>query len=216
MSLKNYLKVISDKKIFILVTVIICGVLAFVISSVKPQSYDSGLLLTVHRENREETKDFQYDNYYSIQASEYLSNTAVSLIESPEFVSKVYNRAGLADELDDVFAAAKKIKPKQISSHLIKVKLNDKDEEKAKKLSIALGEVLKDDISKIEISAAGKGSFTIAAEEPIVTLKKYNPWLVGLIGMIGGLFIGIALAFLGEYFRREEGEEKKPKDAVQK
>lgn len=203
------MKVIGDKKVFILVTALLCGVLAFIISSVKPTSYDSSLLLTVHRENREDTKDFQYDNYYSIQASEYLSNTAVSLIESPEFVNKVYDRAGLADELDDVYAAAKKIKPKQISSHLIKVKVNDKDEEKAKKLTVALGEVLNDDVSKIEVSSKGKGSFTVVAEEPIVTLKKYNPWLVGLIGIIGGLFIGTALAFLGEYYRKEERPEKK-------
>lgn len=204
MNLKDYLKVIREKILFILIIAILCGSLSLILGFVQKESFDASILMTIHRAEREKSEDFQYDNYYSIQAAEYLSNTITGWVETPEVVTLTYKKAGLEDKMSDAYREAKKIKPKQLSSHLINVRLNNEDRENTEKLAKALIEVTQEKVNKIEVDAEGNSSFSLQAEEPIVTLKKYNPYLVGVFGLLGGIFIGIGLAFLREYLKEEE------------
>jgi capsular polysaccharide biosynthesis protein len=204
MDLKNYLEITKKRKIFIISFGVICGILSLIFSLAMPKSYDAVTLLSIHRVNREKTADFQYDNYYAIQAAEYLGNTVVSWLETPETISEIYKKAGRSDQVGDVYAAARKIKPKQISSHLVKVKLNDSDRGRAEGLSRAIGDVLQSKISEIEVTSENKNSFTVDSTKPIVTQKIYSPPLVGLIGFLGGIIVGIGFSFCLEYLKKEE------------
>lgn len=203
MNLKSYLKVISEKKLFIVAIALFCGILAFILAFFNPKSYDAFILMTVHRAEREKTSDFQYDNYYAIQAAEYIGNTVTGWLETPEVVTAIYKKAELENDLGNVFQEVKKIKPKQLSSHLIRVKLNNKEQDKADKLAKALIQVTKEKMSKLEVDFSGKSSFSIEAEEPVIVLKKYDPYLVAVFGLLGGIFMGIGLAFLREYLKTE-------------
>lgn len=204
MRIKDYLSVIRKYKILILVTAFLCGIFALILSLIYPQSYDVQVLLAIHRVNREQTADFQYDNYYSIQAAEHLSNTVVSWLETPGIVLEIFKKADLESEIKDINVEVKKIRPKQISSHLVRVKLNHKNQEKAKKLASALVSVIDDRVQSIEQTADAKNSFEVKAEEPIIILRKYDPPLATLFGFIGGLFLGIGFAFFYEYLKSEK------------
>jgi capsular polysaccharide biosynthesis protein len=204
MNLKNYFEVIKRRKVFIVSFGAICGILSLIFSLTTPKSYEAVILLSVHRVNREKTADFQYDNYYAIQAAEYVGNTIVSLLEMPETILEIYKKAGWQDEMGDVYAAARKIKPKQISSHLVKVKLNDKNKEKVERLSGALADVIRNKISSIEVTPENKNSFTVESTEPIITQKTYSPPIVTLIGFLGGIMIGMGFSFCLEYLKEEK------------
>lgn len=204
MNLKDYFQVVREKIIFIIIVAVLCGVLSLILGFLQKDSFDASILMTVHRAEREKSEDFQYDNYYSIQAAEYLVNTVTGWVETPEAITLVYKKAGLESEMGDAYQEAKKVKPKQLSSHLINVRLNNKDRENTEKLASALVEVTKDKVEKIEVDAEGNSSFSVQADEPIITLKKYNPYLVGIFGFLGGIFIALGLAFLREYLKEEE------------
>lgn len=204
MNLKNYLEVIKKRKFFIIFFGIVCGIFGLIFSLVTPKSYDALILLSIHRVNREKTADFQYDNYYAIQAAEYVGNTVVSWLEMPEIILEIYEKAGQINQLGNVYAAARKIRPKQISSHLVRVKLNDKDKEKVSSLSRALVDVIRDRISKIEVTPEGQSSFSIDSAEPVITERTYDPFLVTLVGFIGGGLLGIGFSFCLEYLKEEK------------
>ncbi len=204
MNLKDYLKVIREKIIFITIIAVLCGAVSLILGLLQKDSFDSSILMTIHRVEREKSEDFQYDNYYSIQAAEYLSNTITGWIETQEAITLVYKSAGLENEMGDAYREAKRIKTKQLSSHLINIKLNNGDKNRVEKLSKSLIDVIKKKVETLEVDSDGKSSFSVESEEPIITLKKYNPYLVGVFGLLGGVFIGMGLAFLKEYLKEEE------------
>jgi len=204
MNLKDYLKVVREKIIFIIIIALLCGALSLALGLLQKESYDASILMTIHRTEREKSENFQYDNYYSIQAAEYLSNTITGWIETPEAITLVYKSAGLENEMGDAYREAKRIKTKQLSSHLINIKLNNGDKNRVEKLSKSLIDVIKKKVETLEVDSDGKSSFSVESEEPIITLKKYNPYLVGVFGLLGGVFIGMGLAFLKEYLKEEE------------
>ena len=204
MNLKDYFKVLREKVIFIIIIAVLCGALSLILGLVQKDSFDASILMTIHRAEREKSEDFQYDNYYSIQSAEYLANTVTGWVETPEAVTLVYKEAGIEDEMGDAYREAKSVKTKQLSSHLISVRLNNEDRNRVEKLSKSLIDVTNKKVETLEVDSDGNSSFSIESEEPIVTLKKYNPYLVGVFGLLGGVFIGMGLAFLREYLKEEE------------
>lgn len=202
--MKNYFRIISSHKKLILLIIILCGILSFIAAKVIPTTYTASTLLLVHRTNKIETKDFQYDNYYSIQATEAVGNTVASLLQSPELILEIYKKAKLENTIKNISSDVKKFRPKQISSHLIRLRVTTQNSQDSEKLIKAGVEVLQNRISQLETNYDKKGSFEISAENPIVFANKYSPLTVTILGLICGLFLGIALAFLFEYFREEE------------
>jgi capsular polysaccharide biosynthesis protein len=198
--MKNYFEIITSRKKLILVVIILCGILSFVFAKVYPTTYTVSILLSVQRVNKEATSDFQYDNYYGIQAAEFVGNTIVSLLQSPEAGLEIYKKANL-DKNIDIFREIKKFRPKQLSSHLVKLKITDKDSKNAKNLAIAAGEVVNTKVKQLEVSSNKQNSFEIEISEPLVLTNKYNPYFVTILGLICGLFLGAGVAFLFEYFK---------------
>ena len=56
-------------------------------------------------------------------------------------------------------------------------------------------------LPEVELTGNDSNSFEIMASNPIITEKNYDPVLVTIIGLICGLFIGLGLAFIFEYFK---------------
>ena len=200
---KNYVEVVKKHKFTVVVVIILCGLFSLVYSFVKPQSFSSNISMSFYRVNREVTSDYQYDNYYTGKAVEILTNTVLGWLETSNIIQEVYDEAGVVS--DDIYKDTKKFKPKQISAHQIEVRVVNKNKGDLDKLSAAVVSVMDERVKKLEITSDNKNSFDVVAEEPIIVEIKYNPLMLLLIGLAAGLFLGIGVAFLWEYFR-EEGQ----------
>lgn len=207
MKMKNYLQIIVSHKKLILLVAVLCAIFSFIFVKVYPTTYTASTLLSIYRVNKEATEDFQYDNYYAIKAAEFVGNTVVSLLQSPEAILEIYKKAKLDRDID-IFREVKKFRPKQLSSHLVKIKITNQSREKAEKLAKATAVVINDEVKKLEVDSKAQNSFEIKASKPIISTNRYNPYLVTVLGLICGLFLGIGLAFLFEYFREEKGQLK--------
>lgn len=201
---KNYLKVISDHKGVVIACVVLVGLLAFIFAMLVPKSYDATLTLSIHRINREKTEDFQYDNYYAIQAAELLCNTVVNWLATSDVALAIYDKAGVAVDVEGISKLSRKFRARQLSSHTARVIFNYKDQEGANKLAASLIDVVQDKVKNIEKTSKDEPSFRIQASSPIVIQHKIDPILACLCGLICGLFIGVGLVFLFEYFKKEE------------
>lgn len=199
----NYFQTINLHKKLIVAVAILCGILSFVFAKFYPTTYTVSTLLAIHRVNKETTSDFQYDNYYGIQATEFVGNTVVSYLQSPETILEIYKETKLDQETKNIFSETKKFRPKQLSSHLIKLRITSEDNEKAKKLVQAAVEVINGKVKKLETNVKNQNSFEISATESIISTNKYSPFFVGGLGLICGLFLGVGFAFLFVYFKEE-------------
>lgn len=202
MSSPNYLKIVGSHKTLIFICAVLCGLLALIFSIMKPVSYEALIAFSIQKVNRQDTSDFQYDNYYAIQASELLGNTIVGWAESPETIREAYQAAGLTTAGDDLGALARKVKAKQISAHLVQVKFSQPDRDRANQVATGLSAVIKKKAENIEKSADGQNSFLVAASDPVVREKKYGSATLALAGIICGLFVGLGIAFGREYLKK--------------
>ncbi|NQV13656.1 MAG: hypothetical protein HQ530_05150 [Parcubacteria group bacterium] len=202
MSPRNYLKIISSHKTLIFVCAVLCGILALIFSALKPASYETSIAFSVQRVNRQDTSEFQYDNYYAIQASELLGNTIVGWLESPEIIREAYQAAGLAVSEDDLNALAQGMKAKQISAHLVRAKYSQTDRDQADKVAASLVTVINNKVEVTEKNADSKNSFIVTSPQPVIVEKKYGPATLALAGIFCGLFVGIGIAFGREYLKK--------------
>lgn len=203
MSPKNYLKVVSVHKSTVIASVILIGLFSFIFTILMPESYDVMLTLSIHKINREKTGDFQYDNYYAIQAAELLGDTVVNWLATPNIALSIYNQAGIKPDVKGLAKLSRKFRARQLSSHIVKVWFNYKNPEGADKLAISLVKIIKDKVKNIEKTSENKPSFEIRASSPIVIQHKIDPLLASIFGLVCGLFVGVGLAFLFEYFKKE-------------
>jgi len=201
MTPKNYLKIINGQKSLIFISIILCGLLALIFSLFKPVIYEASVSFSVQKVNRQDTTEFQYDNYYAIQASELLGNTMVGWLESPDIIASVYSQAGLTPEPEELAALVKNIKAKQISAHLVRVKFSQSNSDRANKVAASLSKVVTSKVEEVEITPDKQNSFIVVSSEPVITEKKYSPASVTLIGLICGALLGVGIAFGREYLK---------------
>lgn len=199
---KNYLQVIIRHKFTIVASIVLCGLAALIYSYVKSQAFSSNVSMSFHRVNKEATADYQYDNYYAGKAVEIVSNTVVGWLQTPNVVQEIYTEAKVVP--DDIYKDTKKFKPKQVSAHQVEMRLVNKNRQDLEKLSKATVAVMKNKVASLEVTNEQKNAFDVIIDEPIITEIKYSPWMLTLIGLVAGLFVGIGLAFLWEYFKSEE------------
>lgn len=204
MNPKNYLKILLEKKLLIIAFALVIGLVSLIVSFFLPSKYQADISLTVHRINRENTSDFQYDNYYAVQASEYVSNTLVSMFAMPSIVSEIYKEAGL--EEISVNQAIKSIKARQLSAHLVSVTVKLKNEEESRKVADSISKIISEKISKVEVTNMGKNSFAVEFSEPIVTRKKIDPVVILISGFVAGFLAACGFVFLKHYFSSKEEE----------
>ena len=202
MTPRDYLKIVKSNKILIFVCAILCGLLALIFSAVKPVSYETSIAFSIQKVNRQDTAEFQYDNYYSIQASELLGNSIVGWLESPEIIREVYQAADVTVETEDLNSLARGMKAKQISAHLVRVRYSQSSHEKASGIATGVIEVIKNKVESVEKDVNGQSSFVLEASEPVIVEKKYGPATLALAGIICGLCVGVGIAFGREYLKK--------------
>lgn len=202
MNFKNYFDVIKTGKWLIIVMTILTAIFSLSLAHFLPRGFETNATYVLHRVNREKSPDFQYDNYYSVQASEYFSNSVVALLATPEVVFEIYKKAQLENE-DSINNLVKSITAQQLASHVIKVKVTNRERQKSEKIMAALSEVIGEKVKQTELTSEGKNSFEISSGEKVVIEKKLDPKLAALCGLAGGIFIGLGFVFLKTYLKKE-------------
>lgn len=195
---KDYIRLILDRKILIVVFMLIVGVISFISTSLLPVKSVAESTFVVSRVNREASEDFQFDNYYAIQSAEYISNTVIGFLASPDIAETIYQKSGV--EVDqDAYGKVKNIKARQKSSHLVNVKVHDSSAENAEIILKATATVLNEKISGLESTKNGENAFELSMGDVVFSSTKVNAYLALVVGLVAGLFVGIAVVFLKEY-----------------
>ena len=96
----------------ILAVILIPTILAVSFAATRPVSYTTSIAFTVNRINKQDVKEYQYDGYYALQASDLLSETVVSWFLTPSVIVEMYDAADVPANVTDFSSLTARFKIK--------------------------------------------------------------------------------------------------------
>lgn len=202
----EYLKNIKKHRQIIITISVLTAVVTFIFTVRQSPYYNSSLALLVSNNQIQDTTDYRFDGYYTIQATDLFSNTVEAWFKSPEIVKAIYEKAKVDLDKSNIKNLTKIFKAEKLAPHYVEVRYRTNNEGEAARLASAVGEVLSEKAKILgEISKNG-ASFSIRSEQPVVALVK--PPLVAntIVGLVFGFFLGFMIGVIKEYFRENDNK----------
>ncbi|OGI17075.1 MAG: hypothetical protein A3J63_03710 [Candidatus Moranbacteria bacterium RIFCSPHIGHO2_02_FULL_40_12b] len=193
MELKEYIAIFKKNFRIFLLTVGIVLIGGLVFYKLTPLTYKIILDLNVTRTGIQETGDYQYDNFYRLQADERFADTVARWLGSPWIQEKIYSGANAGSE-------QRKIKAQRLSSQFIQVTFVLRDRSHAKNVSRSIVENINKQAEELNKYQKEKNWFTVLGNEPVVRENKIGLALAAVIFLALGIFIGIWVVFIKNYF----------------
>lgn len=200
----NSLQIMNKYKFFIIILVIISLVCSYIFVVVKPIEYDTSISFSINRINRQETTEYQYDGYYSIQASDLFSQTVMSWFMTSSVLLEIYDNAKVDPKITSIEKFTSRFKTKKYSAQNIVVRFKERDRETAEKISNSIIKIIEDKSAKANQTSDQKALFEVIGAKPVIVEQRSNLWFTLLLGFIAGLVVSIILIYIFEYFREEK------------
>ncbi len=206
MELKEFLKIFIDyKKTFfgIVVFFVLCGATYFFI---QPETYNASLTLNISRGSESNLDEYNYGDFYRLQADERFADTVVRWLGSPRVVENIlWNYFGQNSfitfddkQLRGFFSA------KRMSSQVVDVTFSISNKKDAKIISDDLKSNINSEADKLNKKQKQDGWFVVLGDDPVVTSnEKGLLFLLALTGMMG-LFVGFVVVMFRHYWNEEK------------
>ncbi len=201
MEFREYLKILRQEKNIIIGSVIVLMIFTSVFTMKKPVSYASDLVLLISRKGTQATDNYKYDGYYAVQASDVFSDNISQWLSSASVASEIYSRAGIKSDFSDFRQFSKIFKAKKLSSQYVEVRYETKDEQSAKVIARAIVDVLQEKTDSLSKASNEEIAFSIIYNDPFVIRSANSLWWNNALAVLGGLFLGVMLAFGKNYFK---------------
>lgn len=199
MELREYYLILKkDFKSFLFVVVlIIAGSFAF--SYLRPDSYDTSLILNISRIGTQETDQYRYDDFYRIQADEKFAETVVEWLKSPRISSDIYADAGIDTAFLNLRQLSRNMSPEKLSPQVVSVNFSSSDQKTAEKISRSIIKIISGNTQSLNKDQKDNTWFEIIPQEPIT--KRYHPdsALILMASLLFGLFVGFWVVMIRHY-----------------
>lgn len=177
----------------ILVVIFIPTILAVSFAATRPESFSTSLAFTVNRINKQDVKEYQYDGYYALQASDLFTETVVSWFLTPSVIVEMYDAAGVPANVQDLSSLTARFKIKKYSSQNLGVTFTSFSRADAEKLAAAVVKTVEVKASQLNQSADRKALFEVVGSKPVTVERSRQALLVGVVGFILGAFLAVLL-----------------------
>jgi capsular polysaccharide biosynthesis protein len=213
--LKDYIMVIRKHAGVFFSAIIICVVLAGVLTYIVPKSYTSSFDVYVRYKGENSSSFYTYDGYYSTQASVEYTDTVAGFLQSLSTVSDAANvvEANTQYENGGFQPAEPGSDPNYLASfqksinvviaapQLIHVAITTPSSTVSQVWAQSLGDVLTKNLE--ELNQQGDSNFTInAVHVPITQTNNFNLTIDLVIGLIVGIFLGFVTGFIIEAYKK--------------
>lgn len=195
MELKEFFKKLNTYKFtfFLIVFSVVGLVVTYLL--VQPVRYVTVLSLHVGRTHSDEQiQEYQYDDFYRLQADEKFADTLVRWLSSPSIVADIYSGVGKNISIPSEHQLPKIFKAKRLSSQYIEIRYTTSTKKIAQDLAISLEKVINQRTENLNVeSKKNIAWFRVVVERPI-TYPYYIPWIQVLLG---SLAVGIVFGLWG-------------------
>lgn len=202
MELKDYLKIISQKFWILVVVTIIAGAATYLFSVMIPTSYDGVAYINVAVKSQNQGDYYQYDNYYSIQASSLFADTIALWLQDPANASQIYKEAGIDLSKYSLKNLQKLFQIKRKPPATVVITLNNSDKDKTEFLIARTINLVESQTKKWADEELVKNAEAVTSA-PVVLEHKMPILLNTILGLIGGFILGLAVVFLAESLNKK-------------
>ena len=204
MELREYTKIIKEGGLLITVLAVGLGGLGFFVSSKLPPTYTASLTLYVKRQATEAREDYYtFDGYYSQQAAEKFTETAVGFLKSKYILLASAKLADLSTDQESLEQLESSIQIKQVAPQLVSLEVNKEEAEAAKTSCTALAQATTERINLLNQTGDKAISVDLLNPEPLVEKNAPKVILNSLVGILTGILLASLYIFLKEYFRSQ-------------
>lgn len=202
MELKDYLEIIKKRIWWLIVIVLITTVGACWFTVSQPITYDASSYVNI-LVRPESTQNYEYDNYYSLQAGGLFVDRVINWLQDPSNVTDIYANAQLNTPSTNISDLTKVINAKKKAPATVTILVNNQNKDTAQ----ALVNSTKNFISQKTQELTDKGSIKnidLDMSKTLVAENKPNVTVNTIIGFVAGLILGLIMIFLAEYFSRKK------------
>ncbi len=166
------------------------------------QIYLGSVAVNISREGQVETGDYQYDQFYRLEADEKFGKNIVNWLGDPGMINlnKVEFEKLRRGSWIDIY----KIKAIQSSANYIKIEFKSKTSRSA----FAFGNILKKTLNKktqqLNVGQDKNNWFKLIIDDPQVSKNQVNIYLVLVVTICLGVLAGIFGVLIRHYFSKNE------------
>lgn len=191
MELKEFLAIFQKRaNLFfgIILAALVLGALFFFF---QPAKYRAELVLNVTRSGQEKTADYQYDDFYRLQADERFADTVVRWLEAENIRNEIKKEADVSDSFEMV--------AKRLSSQMIDVEISAADRRTVEKLTPAVSKVINLEADKLNEWQQKENWFKVIGDEAGVDLAIWAWHEIILIALGLGIFVAFWAVLIRHY-----------------
>lgn len=188
MELRDFLNLFIQRKQLVFGIVIFALLVGLFAYRLQTQWYEGEVLLSVTRQGSEATAEYQYDQYYRLQADERMADTIARYLETSIGRQETARRAALSADREKEFSLSK-VAALRLSPSLIKVTYPALTPTEADRIAAALAETAERHIASLNEQAANRNWFTLVPSEAFSQDGRFTlPVALG-IGLAAGIFV---------------------------
>ena len=171
--------------------------------NLEPERFESNILITIGRTENKNVSiatDYQYDNFYRLQADERFGDTLVRLLATPQVTQTIFVFFCLKNEAPEgAYFTGRKL-----SAQIVEVTFVDRDQTKLMALAKSVPTALNRYTSELDTKEGSQGNwFRVIASEPAVSDARVDSKQVLVIMLFLGIFVGFFVILAKHYIQTD-------------
>jgi capsular polysaccharide biosynthesis protein len=201
MELKEYIQIINKNfKLFLsVIGLIVIG--TFIYFYFRPVAFNVSITLNISRSGSQNTPDYQYDNFYRLQADEKFSETVVEWLRSPRITEEILADSGKKENEYNLKNLSRIFKAEKRSSQIVAVSFSSVSQEAAQKISQSVIKIMAEKTANLNKKQRETNWFEIIAEDPLIAKNVPNYKNIFLISLLTGIFLGFWVVMIKHYWK---------------
>lgn len=199
MDLHQLLKILNKNRYFLTTISVVCALTTGVFSLIKGNEYELAAYLDLGSDGYQDTDDYKYDNYYRFENAKRLILSTEQWMKDEALINEIFERAKINK---DKVKISTNPKATQISDTTLKISWQAKEQKNLKEIEPYLDEVLQERLNIVNNDT--DIIYTITTTGSTIKKNSFSPWIMGLIGLGIGLWLGILWVVMREYLKTEK------------
>lgn len=204
MELKKLIKILlKNKGLFIGVWLAIV-ILATVWFFSQSPKYEAFLAVEISRDSLEETKDYQYNQYYRLLADEKFADTVTQWSKDPEIVKVIFQEAKVPLEVDSLRQASKILNGEKMTANYVQIKFSASSEERAERIVDSIKKTFSSKAEDLNQFSQDKNWFKLIFSDSLIVLKKNSFGITFIASLVLGFILAIFVVLMHHYWKEDD------------
>jgi len=192
---RYYWQIVYKKLPGLLIVSAVVGGAVFGVVRNQGPVYEAHFSYLVSLKEREESKDYSYDGYYALQATDLFAATLAQWIRTPEAVVKTRERAGLKVNKDPR-SISRSVRAVKTAPQLIEVTVEDRDRQVVEKMVVGVQGVVDDMVGRYHEEGDVELEFSVVSTDCWVGERSLSAAGIAVAVFVFTIFLAINVVLI--------------------